>query len=155
MCWVSFLSDETWCFLGHEQPTDLLIYRTKISMYGEGNHSADCHMGKSLKFLLQLLKLLLIKLIVLLLPEEVEWLYVDVGQGAELGSLLPVTATPSADWSQWWLIRATDTSHICITQTGKPLQSLPGHIAHELSDITIQRNLLISTRILLPAVTTN
>lgn len=30
------------------------------------------HMGKSLKFLLQLLKLLLIKLIVLLLPEEVE-----------------------------------------------------------------------------------
>lgn len=41
-------------------------------MYGEGNHSADCHMGKSLKFLLQLLKLLLIKLIVLLLPEEVE-----------------------------------------------------------------------------------
>lgn len=39
MCWVSFLSDETWCFLGHEQPTDLLIYRTKISMYGEGNHS--------------------------------------------------------------------------------------------------------------------
>lgn len=61
MCWLSFLSDETWCFLGHEQPTDLLLYRTKISMYGEGNHSADRHMGKALKFLLQLLKLLLIK----------------------------------------------------------------------------------------------
>lgn len=57
----------------------------------------------------------LINLIMLLLPEEVAWLYVDVGQGAELGSLLPVTATPSADWSQWWLIRFTDTSHIRIT----------------------------------------
>lgn len=159
MCWVSFLSDETWCFLGHEQPIDLLINRTKISMYGEGNHSADRHMGKALKFLLQLLKLLLMKLINQLNHAPYSrWGWVTVrgfGQGAELGSLLPVTATPSADWSQWWLIRFTDTSHICITQTGKSLQSLPGHIAHELSDITIQRNLLISTLILLPAVTTN